>query len=107
MIYVIGTYAELLQKKKLRVQIQKTYFLVALVGEHAYMIPDACPHQDASLYEGKLVHDCITCPLHNATFNVVSGEIDDVSKMLYFDFGPEKITTHKVVIQNGELIVNV
>jgi nitrite reductase/ring-hydroxylating ferredoxin subunit len=106
MTYTIGTYSDLVQKKKLRVLIEKTYYLIALVGDQPYMIPDACPHQDASLYEGKLNQDCVTCPLHNATFNVVTGDIDDVSKMLYFDFGPEKITTHKVVIQDNQLIVD-
>jgi hypothetical protein len=36
----------------------------------------------------------------------VTGEIDEVSKMLYFDFGPEKITTHKVVIDGDQLFLD-
>ena len=70
------------------------------------MIPDTCPHQDASLYEGKLEGTCITCPLHKATFDMVTGEIDDVSKMLYFDFGPEKITTYSLEIDGDLLVVD-
>jgi hypothetical protein len=43
--------------------------------------------------------------LHNASFNLIDGEIDEVSKMLYFDFGPEKITTRKAVIEGDDIFV--
>jgi nitrite reductase/ring-hydroxylating ferredoxin subunit len=105
MKHIIGSYNELKNKKKLRVIVHNTPYLVALIHEAAYMIPDTCPHQDASLYEGKLEGTCITCPLHKATFDMVTGEIDDVSKMLYFDFGPEKITTYKLMIDGDSLVV--
>ena len=104
MKHTIGSLTELKEKKKLRVVIDKTPYLVAYINENVYMIPDTCPHQDASLYEGKLEGTCITCPLHKATFDMVTGEIDEVSKMLYFDFGPEKITTNQVMV-DGDLLV--
>jgi hypothetical protein len=37
---------------------------------------------------------------------VVTGEIDDVSKMLYFDFGPEKITTHKALVEGDTIVLD-
>jgi nitrite reductase/ring-hydroxylating ferredoxin subunit len=58
------------------------------------------------LFQGKINGDVVTCPLHQAKFNLVTGDIDEVSKMLYFDFGPEKITTYKVVIDGDELFLN-
>jgi nitrite reductase/ring-hydroxylating ferredoxin subunit len=58
------------------------------------------------LFQGKINGEVVTCPLHQAKFNLVTGEIDEVSKMLYFDFGPEKITTHKVVIDGDQLILD-
>ncbi|MFZ9138899.1 MAG: Rieske (2Fe-2S) protein, partial [Bacilli bacterium] len=64
------------------------------------------PHQEASLYQGKLEGDKVICPLHQVKFNLVSGDIDEVSKMIYFDFGPEKITTYKVVIDNDQLYLD-
>lgn len=103
----LGSFAKLKQDKKWRVILRNHPYLVALVGSHVYAIPDQCPHQEASLFQGKLEGDTVTCPLHQAKFNLVSGEIDEVSKMLYFDFGPEKITTHKVVIDGDQLFLDV
>ena len=106
MKHTLGSLTELKEKKKLRVVLDNTPYLIAYINEKAYMIPDTCPHQDASLYEGKLEGTCITCPLHKATFDMVTGEIDDVSKMLYFDFGPEKITTYSLEIDGDLLVVD-
>ncbi len=105
MKHAIGSLAKLKEDKKWRVIFNDHPYLIALVGHHVYAIPDQCPHQDASLFQGKIVGDTVTCPLHQAKFNLISGEIDEVSKMLYFDFGPEKITTHKVVIEGDQLFL--
>lgn len=102
----LTTLQQLQSEKKLRVLIGKTPYLIVLVGEKPYMIPDTCPHQDASLYEGTLQGTCVTCPLHKATFDVVTGDIDEVSKMLYFDFGPEKITTYPLGMDGDSIYVD-
>jgi nitrite reductase/ring-hydroxylating ferredoxin subunit len=106
MKYYVATLAELDLKQKLKIVINNVPYLVAKIKSSIYLIPDECPHQQASLYEGKLVGDTAYCPLHNASFNMVTGDIDDVSKMLYFDFGPEKITTHKAVIDGESIFVD-
>ena len=106
MKHVLGSYEKLKSEKKWRVILLDHPYLIAMVGENVYAIPDKCPHQDASLFQGKINGDVVTCPLHQAKFNLVTGEIDDVSKMLYFDFGPEKITTHKVVIDGDQLLLD-
>ena len=106
MKHVLGSYQKLQSDKKWRVILLDHPYLIAIVGENVYAIPDTCPHQDASLFQGKINGDVVTCPLHQAKFNLVTGEIDDVSKMLYFDFGPEKITTHKVVIDGDQLLLD-
>jgi nitrite reductase/ring-hydroxylating ferredoxin subunit len=106
MKHVLGSYEKLKREKKWRVILLDHPYLIAMVGENVYAIPDKCPHQDASLFQGKINGDVVTCPLHQAKFNLVTGEIDDVSKMLYFDFGPEKITTHRVVIDGDQLLLD-
>ena len=106
MKHPIGSYAKLKQDKKWRVILSQHPYLIALVGQHVYAILDQFPHQEASLFQGKIDGDTVTCPLHQAKFNLVSGEIDEVSKMIYFDFGPEKITTHKVVIDGDQLYLD-
>jgi nitrite reductase/ring-hydroxylating ferredoxin subunit len=105
MRHELGSYQKLMNDKKWRVILHDHPYLIAMVGQHVYAIPDTCPHQDASLFQGKINGDIVTCPLHQAKFNLVTGEIDEVSKMLYFDFGPEKITTHKVVIDGDQLFL--
>jgi nitrite reductase/ring-hydroxylating ferredoxin subunit len=106
MRHIVGSFQELTQKKKLLVQINQIPYLGALVGSSVYVIPDECPHQQASLYEGKLDGTKVSCPLHRAQFDVVTGEIDDVSKMLYFDFGPDKITTHKALVEGDTIVLD-
>jgi nitrite reductase/ring-hydroxylating ferredoxin subunit len=106
MKHVLGSYEKLKSEKKWRVILLDHPYLIAMVGENVYAIPDKCPHQDASLFQGKINGDVVTCPLHQAKFNLVTGEIDDVSKLLYFDFGPEKITTHKIVIDGDQLLLD-
>jgi 3-phenylpropionate/trans-cinnamate dioxygenase ferredoxin component len=107
MKHFVTTLSSLKQAKKQRVMITNIPFLVAPIGEHVYLIPDECPHQQASLYQGNLDGDTVTCPLHNASFNLVTGDIDEVSKMIYFDFGPEKITTYKAVIEGDSVYVDI
>lgn len=105
MRHILGSFQELIKKKKLLIQMNHVPYLIALVGTSVYVIPDECPHQQASLYEGKFDGTKVTCPLHRAQFDVVSGEIDEVSKMLYFDFGPDKITTHKAKIEGDTIVL--
>ncbi len=40
-----------------------------------YAIENTCTHVGGSLGEGALIGDQVTCPLHGAQFNVVSGKV--------------------------------
>lgn len=106
MRYPIGSYAEIQQKKKIRVHIHQIPYLAVLINQSVYVMPDECPHQQASLYEGKIEGTKAVCPLHRAQFDLVTGDIDDVSKMLYFDYGPEKVTTYKAVIEGDAMFID-
>jgi nitrite reductase/ring-hydroxylating ferredoxin subunit len=107
MKHYVTSLKALSEKNKLRVILDNIPYLVAKISSSVYLIPDECPHQQASLYQGKIVGDTVLCPLHNASFNLIDGEIDEVSKMLYFDFGPEKITTRKAVIEGDDIFVEI
>lgn len=43
------------------------------VGGRLYAVADACPHAGASLCEGELEGDVITCPRHGSQFRVTDG----------------------------------
>jgi len=100
MKHLIGPLSLFEAKKKHKLMLNDIPYLAVKIGEGIYVIPDTCPHQDASLSLGSLEGEEIVCPLHRARFNVVTGAIDDVSQMLYFDGVLEKITTHKAVIES-------
>lgn len=107
MRYPIGSYADIQQKKKLQIHINNIPYLAVLINQSVYVMPDECPHQQASLYEGKIEGTKVLCPLHRAQFDLVTGDIDDVSKMLYFDYGPEKVTTYKAVIEGDAIMIEI
>jgi nitrite reductase/ring-hydroxylating ferredoxin subunit len=43
------------------------------VGDAVYAIDDVCPHQSASLGEGRLAGTIVACPRHGFLVNVTSG----------------------------------
>lgn len=57
-----------------RVTAFKEYVLLSNVGGKIYATQDDCGHQRASLSMGKLEGGVVTCPLHGAKFDVVTGK---------------------------------
>lgn len=49
--------------------------LVASTDEGVVATPDRCPHQAAPLSLGSLAGCVVTCPLHDAAFNLATGEV--------------------------------
>lgn len=45
------------------------------VGNELYAIVDECTHMEASLSEGNIEGETITCPLHGAKFNLRTGDV--------------------------------
>ena len=46
-------------------------------GEEVFAINDWCPHADAFLHAGDIFRRRVVCPLHNATFDLKTGECVD------------------------------
>jgi nitrite reductase/ring-hydroxylating ferredoxin subunit len=63
-----------------------------------WAIADACPHAGASLCEGELAGDVVTCPRHGSQFRVTDGERVR---------GPADtdVQTFAVVVESGEAFV--
>lgn len=63
-----------------------------------HALDDTCTHQDASLAAG-WVEDCrVECPLHESTFSLITGEVDQP---------PAKrgVRAHQVTVHEGEVLV--
>lgn len=58
-----------------------------------------CPHSGALLSKGKIVGDCVECPLHGARFALDDGRVRR---------GPARrgVPTYDVVVRNGRVYVS-
>jgi nitrite reductase/ring-hydroxylating ferredoxin subunit len=59
----------------MRVFVNDVAVCVYNVEGEFYATQDTCTHAEASLSEGELFDDVVTCPLHGAEFNVKTGEV--------------------------------
>lgn len=55
--------------------------LISVIDEVPYAIGDTCPHNGASLSEGLIKDDCVTCPWHFWRFSLTSGEQQGSARM--------------------------
>ena len=57
------------------VEVQGRRICLVNLGGTFYAIDDTCTHAEASLSEGHVTGDEIMCPLHMATFSILTGEV--------------------------------
>lgn len=57
-----------------RARIGERRILLANVDGELFATDELCTHEDASLYNGALHDDCVSCPLHGSRFSVRTGE---------------------------------
>lgn len=68
------------------------------IGGRLHAISDVCPHAGASLCEGELAGDIVTCPRHGSQFRVTDGERVR---------GPadQEVATVRVLVEAGEVFL--
>jgi nitrite reductase/ring-hydroxylating ferredoxin subunit len=68
------------------------------IGGKLHAISDVCPHAGASLCEGELAGDIVTCPRHGSQFRVTDGERVR---------GPadQDVATVRVLIESGDVFL--
>lgn len=57
------------------IEVDDIRIAVCNVNGEFYAIDDTCTHDDASLSEGGIDGDEIICPMHEARFNIKTGEV--------------------------------
>lgn len=70
------------------------------VGGKFYAIDNVCPHEGGSLCEGAIFRHEVTCPLHEAAFDIRTGEV----------LGPpatENVRSYRVRVRGTDLEVEV
>lgn len=68
------------------------------VGEEVFAIADSCPHQGASLSNGKLQGHMVACPAHGLKFDVRTG-CSQVSPDLRNRHFPVRVVDGDVVLE--------
>jgi nitrite reductase/ring-hydroxylating ferredoxin subunit len=70
-------------------------------------VPDACPHQEGALSQGVVSGRCVTCPLHQLTWNLDSGEMAGGDHDIVIETPTRKIDTFPVEERDGWIWVDV
>jgi len=73
--------------------------VVCRAGARLYAMSWVCTHAAARLTKGRLVDDCLECPLHGARFGLAGGEVR---------LGPARrgLLTYEVQVRDGEVYVS-
>jgi nitrite reductase/ring-hydroxylating ferredoxin subunit len=68
-------------------------------GDHLYALGLHCPHAGALLTKGKIVEDCLECPLHGGRFALDGGAVRS---------GPPRhgVPAYGVMVREGQVYVS-
>jgi nitrite reductase/ring-hydroxylating ferredoxin subunit len=80
-------------------QIEDREIAICRIGDQYHAVHNICTHEYTLLSDGYFEDGCIECPLHQARFDVKTGEPD----------GPpptEPIRVYPVKIEGGQVLVN-
>ncbi|MHC5003398.1 MAG: Rieske (2Fe-2S) protein [Planctomycetota bacterium] len=69
------------------------------LGGRIYAVDDTCTHADASLSDGPIAGDEVVCPLHAATFNILTGEATGPPATEDLDTFPVRVTGDEIEIE--------
>jgi NADPH-dependent 2,4-dienoyl-CoA reductase/sulfur reductase-like enzyme/nitrite reductase/ring-hydroxylating ferredoxin subunit len=98
------TWEEAIREEKLQidvpvaVKIGKKTVLLLRTKDGIHAIGGKCPHYGAPLAEGVVLDHVLTCPWHNARFEVASGEVKSPP-------APDDLTLYSVKVENGVVYV--
>ena len=92
---------ELPEGKMRYVESNGKEILVANVDGKFYAVSDICTHAGANLHEGRLNGKELTCPWHNAVWDVTNGSL------IKFPVDLKPLESYKVSVEEGSIYVEV
>lgn len=115
----IGKLEDFPEGRLTKVDLEDQSIVVLRRGNEVCAVANSCSHMPLPLANSKVEGDVITCPWHNSTFNICTGEnIDWVRglagikmpgwsrRLLALGREPNNLKTYRVVEENGELFVD-
>jgi len=70
----VATLAQIEEDEAFPVSVGKIQIAIVKVGERLHGISNVCTHEYAVMSDGFVEDGCIECPLHQAKFDVSTGE---------------------------------
>lgn len=88
--------------KAMRVEIEGERIALFNVDGSYYAISDVCTHEEASLSEGSLQGEIVSCPRHGARFNVRTGQVLSLPAILPVAIYPVRVEGSDILISLPE-----
>ncbi|MCK5075017.1 MAG: non-heme iron oxygenase ferredoxin subunit [Calditrichia bacterium] len=97
----IGTIKELEGRLPLAFEVEEyRVALFKLADNNYYAIDDLCTHEDASLADGSIDSEIVSCPLHGAQFNIKNGTSLSLPALT-------SVKSYPVVVEDGKIYITV
>lgn len=97
----IGTIKELEGRLPLAFEVEEYRIaLFKLADNNYYAIDDLCTHEDASLADGSIDGEIVSCPLHGAQFKIKDGTSLSLPALT-------SVNSYPVVVEDGKIYLTV
>jgi 3-phenylpropionate/trans-cinnamate dioxygenase ferredoxin subunit len=73
----VASAEEIREDEATAVTVGQTHIALIRLGDQVYGTSNVCTHQFALMSDGFVEDGCIECPLHQARFDIASGERKD------------------------------
>ena len=97
---LIGNIKEIPPGHMYKTKVDSKEILIINDNGNFYAINDTCTHSGASLAEGKLENDTITCDWHGAKFNYKNG------KLIKFPTKIEDLKSYKIKVESEDIFID-
>jgi 3-phenylpropionate/trans-cinnamate dioxygenase ferredoxin subunit len=95
---VVAPDADLLDGKRVFVEIDGIPIVLFRVGGKLFAIADACSHDDGPLGDGDLIDHEIICPRHGARFDICTGKVLSLPAVLNIPSYPVRVIDHQIEV---------
>lgn len=96
---LVGNIKEILPGHTYKTKINGNEILIINDDGNFYAIDDTCTHAGASLTEGKLEKNAITCNWHEAKFNYKTG------KLMKFPTKIDDLKSYKIKLESEDIFI--
>lgn len=98
---VVGKTSDVQEGKLVHITASGKEIVLTKLDGNYYAIDNICTHAGAELHEGELNNSELTCPWHRAKWDIKTGSLISFPQQL------KPLQSHKVVVENGTLFIEV